>query len=239
MLIDRKATRTVPAFVGGAIGVAYVQSLPPEFESGATPEDDIGPTTMSARVAEAWLDMPLSTRRLVSETPGEGRLLFYLILSDLVFFLSWTMKGVLAPTAAAAASMPVDMGAILLVGFLLRTAAMYVFAAAAFAVCRASGGRGSWRDTRAAVFWGALVSAPFGFLAALVAVGLASLEHAWPGLADPVFTMPPYYIGLVPFLWFIAAGLAAVHGMKRTGWIFLILSSGTVAISLLGVYLSA
>ena len=219
--------------------MAFVQSLPPDYDSPTEPEDDIGPATMSGRVWEAWLDMQASTRRLVSENPSEGRLLFYLILSDLVFFLSWTIKGVLAPTSAAAAVMPIQMGGILLVGFLIRTAAMYVLAAAAFAACRIAGGRGSWRDTRAAVFWGALVSAPFGLLAALVAVAMRHGEHIWPAIAEPVYAMPPYYIGLVPFLWFIAAGLAAVHGMARVGWIFLILSTGTVVLSILGVYLSA
>ncbi|MDF2232556.1 YIP1 family protein [Albimonas sp. CAU 1670] len=217
--------------------MAYIQSLPPQLD--AEPEEDLGPATMSGRVLEAWADMQASTRRLVSENPSEGRLLFYLILSDLVFFLSWTIKGVLAPTSAAAAVMPLQMGGILLVGFLMRTAAMYVLAAAAFAACRVAGGRGSWRDTRAAVFWGALVSSPFGFLAAVIAVGMVRAETLWPALGDPMFALPPYYIGLVPFLWFIAAGLAAVHGMARVGWIFLILSTGTVALSVLGVYLSA
>ena len=92
--------------------MAFVQSLPPDYDSPTEPEDDIGPATMSGRVWEAWLDMQASTRRLVSENPSEGRLLFYLILSDLVFFLSWTIKGVLAPTSAAAAVMPIQMGGI-------------------------------------------------------------------------------------------------------------------------------
>lgn len=214
--------------------MALVQSFPPETPD----EDDCGPATMSARVMEAWRDMDASTRRLISENPGEGRLLFHVILADMLFLLSWTVKTVLAPTSAAAAQMPLNMGAWILGAFLMRTAAMYVLAAVAFALCRALGGAGSWRDTRAATFWGGLVAAPFGVLAAALAVLLAHGERSTPALADPIFSLPPYYIGLVPFLWFIAAGIATVQSL-RVGWIFLMLSTGTVALSILGVYLTA
>ncbi len=214
--------------------MAFVQSFPPETPD----EEDYGPATMSARVLEAWRDMEASTRRLLSQNPGEGRLLFYVILADMVFFLSWTAKTVLAPTSAAAAQMPLNMGGWILAAFLMRTAGMYVLAAAAHAVCRLSGGSGSWRDTRAAAFWGGLVASPFGLLASALAVLLAQGERSMPALADPIFSLPPYYIGLVPFLWFIAAGIATAQSL-RVGWIFLMLSTGTVALSILGVYLTA
>lgn len=202
-------------------------------------EDDDLPASMGERVWEAWRDMPASTRRLIAEQPTEGRLLFYVILSDMVFFLSWTMKTVLAPTAAAQGRMPLEMAGYMAVAFLMRTAVLYLFAAGAFAVCATAGGSGSWRDTRVAVFWGALVSAPFGFLAASLTVALAVGERSLPALGDPVLALPTYYVGLVPFLWFIAAGLAAAHGWKKTSWPFLGLSAGTVALSLMAVYLSA
>ncbi len=214
--------------------MACVHSIPPETPD----EEDYGPATMSARVLEAWRDMALSTRRLILENPAESRLLFYVILADMIFFLSWTVKTVLAPTSAAAAQMPWNVGGWILVAFLMRTALMYVFAAAACALCRMVGGTGSWRDTRAAIFWGGLVAAPFGLLASALAALLAQGERSLPQLADPIFALPPYYIGLVPFLWFIAAGIATVQEM-RVGWIFLVLSAGTVALSILGVYLTA
>jgi len=196
------------------------------------------PPDMNDRILEAWRDMAASTRRLLAERPGEGRLLFFVILSDVVFFLSWTLKTLLAPTSAAAERMPFDVAAFLLVAILFRTASLYVLAALAAAAATLCGGSGSWRDTRAAVFWGALVSAPFGLLAAGLAVALNRAEAALPALADPLFALPPYYVGLVPFLWFVAAGIAAAHRFERIGWSFLTLSVAAVALSLAGVYLS-
>jgi hypothetical protein len=206
-------------------------------QSSAWEEDD-RPVTMNGRILEAWRDMPTSAARLISENPSEGRLLFYVMLSDVVFFLSWTLKTVLAPTSAAVAKLPVEMGGWMLLAFLMRTAVMYVFAAGACGALRLAGGTGSWRDTRAAVFWGALVSAPFGLLAAFMGVLFAHGERSLPALADPLFAIPPYYLGLVPFLWFIAAGLGTAHGFSRVGGIFLALSTGTVALSWMGVYLA-
>ena len=205
--------------------------------SALAAEDDL-PLTMNDRILEAWRDMPTSTLRLLSEKPSEGRLLFYVVLSDVVFLMSWTLKTLLAPTSAALAKLPTDIGAWLMIAILFRTASLYVLAAVASAACALFGGRGTWKDTRAAVFWGALVSAPFGLLAALLGLLLSRGETVLPALADPVFALPPYYVGLVPFLWFIAAGVATAQRFERIGWTFLSLSVATVALSVFGVYLS-
>lgn len=205
---------------------------------GGPSEDDDLPLTMNARIGEAWQDMTRSTRRLIAEDPSEGRLLFFVIASDVVFFLSWTLKTLLAPTSAAVAQMPTDIGIWLTIALLFRTASLYALAAAATGVCRLLGGRGSWRDTRAGVFWGALVSAPFGLLAAALGLALSRGEDLLPMLQNPLFALPPYYIGLVPFLWFVASGIAAAQRFTQTGWTFLSLSVATVALSVIGVYLS-
>ena len=206
---------------------------PPGAPDGPEPA-----ASMPGRIREAWLDMPGSTRRLLAENPSEGRLLFYVIASDMVFFLSWALKTLLAPTAAAAAALPLHIGLWLIAALLLRTLSLYAFAALARTVGRAFGGTAGWREARAGVFWGALVAAPFGLLAALLGLAVAAAEPAHPFLGAPVFALPPYYIGLVPFLWFVAAGLATAHGFARGAWTFLALSTGTVALSLAGVYLS-
>ncbi|MEM1315683.1 MAG: hypothetical protein AAGI51_14080, partial [Pseudomonadota bacterium] len=133
------------------------------YRHAAEPSADLNhPLTMNDRVVEAWRDMAASTRRLLDEDPSDGRLLFYVIASDMVFFFSWSLKTLLAPTSAASAQLPGDIGLWLLVAILCRTAALYAFATLAAAACQLAGGTGSARDTRAAIFWGALVSAPFG-----------------------------------------------------------------------------
>ncbi|MEO1687047.1 MAG: YIP1 family protein [Pseudomonadota bacterium] len=202
------------------------------------PASDEAPPSMNGRILEAWRDMGASTRRLMSENPSEGRLLFFVIVSDIVFFLSWTLKTILAPTSAAVAQLPLDVGLWLLAAIFLRTAALYVFATLATAACQLSGGRGSARDTRAAIFWGALVSAPFGLAAALLGVLLSHGERIAPALQTPLVALPPYYLGLVPFLWFLAAGLAEAHRLERTSVVFLALSVATVALSFFGLYLT-
>lgn len=201
-------------------------------------EDDDLPPSLPERIAEAWRDMPAATRRLLAEHPPEARLLVFVILSDLAFFLSWTLKTVLAPSSVAAAALPLNIALWLMAALLLRTLCLYAFAAVARIACTAFGGIGDWHATRVAVFLGALVAAPFGLLAAALAVALSAAEPHVPLFANPLFALPPYYIGLVPFLWFISAGLATVHGFARTGWTFLALSVATVALSLVGVYLS-
>ncbi|SDW30971.1 hypothetical protein SAMN05444336_101662 [Albimonas donghaensis] len=208
------------------------------YVTGSRLDEDL-PPSLGERVLEGWRDMRASTKRLIAEAPSEGRLLFYVVISDMVFFLSWTMKTVLAPTAAAQGQMPLEMGAYMVIAFLMRTAVLYVFAAGAYALCALVGGSGSWKDTRIAIFWGTLVSAPFGLLAASLTVGLSLGERSIPALGDPILALPTYYVGLVPFLWFISAGLAAAHGWVKTSWPFLALSAGTVALSVLAVYLSA
>jgi len=196
------------------------------------------PPGMNARILEAWRDMSVSTHRLLSEDPSEGRLLFYVIASDIVFFLSWTLKTILAPTSAAVAQLPLHVGLWLLGAIFLRTALLYVFATLATAACQLAGGQGSARDTRAAIFWGALVSAPFGLAAALFGVLLSHGERIAPVLQNPLFALPPYYLGLVPFLWFVAAGLATAHRFERVSVMFLALSVATVALSGFGLYLT-
>ncbi len=196
------------------------------------------PVTMNDRILEAWRDMPGSMRRLLAEKPSEGRLLFFVILSDVIFFASWSLKTMIAPTAAAVSKLPVDMAKWLLVALVARTVMLYGASTVICAVCQVCGGWGNAQETRAAVFWSALVTAPFGLAAALLAMILSEGEQIWPALQDPVFALPPYYLGLVPLLWFTALAVATAHRFERSSGVFLGLSCATVAFSAFGVYLS-
>lgn len=191
------------------------------------------------RVVDSWSDMAAGTRRLIEEEPSEARLLFYVMLSDVIFFLSWTIKTVVAPTQTAAEKLPIQIGLWLVLALLARTTTMYLFAAFLKLLCQAFGGAGGWYETRVAVFWGALIAAPFGFLAALITVGLSYVEHLTPVLRNDLVAMLPYYLGLLPFLWFIAAGVAEAHRLRRVSALFGFLSFGAIALTLAGLYLSA
>lgn len=205
-------------------------------ESGVYQEERNG---LTDRVVDAWRDMRGSTRRLIEENPAEGRLLFYVLMSDMVFFLSWSIKTVVAPNGGAADIIPATIGLYLIGALMLRTASMYVLSGALGLAMRLFGGKGSWKDTRTGVFWGALVSAPFGLLAAIVTVMMALFEPLFPVLREPWVALPPYWIGLVPFTWFVSAGVAEAHGFKRASLIFMAMSVLTLAAVVVGMFMRA
>lgn len=175
---------------------------------------------LAMRVLDAWKDMRASTRRLIDEKPSEGRLLFYILLSDMVFFLSWALKAVVAPTLSAKSMLPAEIGIWLIVALFARTAAVYVFSLAIGMGMRMFGGKGSWKSTRAGVFWGSFVAAPFGLFFALVTVIFASLETQFPFLQDAFISQAPYWMSLIPFVYFISAGVAEAHHTKQVFPVF-------------------
>jgi hypothetical protein len=196
-------------------------------------------TGMVQRVLDAWKDMRASTRRLIDEDPSEARLLFYVLMSDMVFFLSWTLKAVVRPSAGAESIIPNNVALLMVGALLLRTAAIYVFTLILGSILRLFGGTGTWKATRAGVFWGSFVSAPFGLLAAVVAVILTTLEPSHPWLKESWVALPPYWIGLIPFTWFISYGIAEAQGLEKASFIFMVLSVLAIISVIGGMYLRA
>jgi len=186
-------------------------------------------TSLGDRLLDAWVDMRASTRRLLDERPNEHRLLFYVLLSDMIFFLSWSMKTVIAPVSGVKEAVPLQIAAWLIAALMLRTASMYAFSAVITFFARRAGGTGSWRENRAGIFWGALVAAPFGFLMAFVTVSMSYLEDDFPIFREDWIALPPYWISLVPFLWFISQGMAEANGFKRNSISFLVMSGIALA----------
>jgi hypothetical protein len=190
-----------------------------------TPEsDEIIGMALSKRVMGAWRDMRTSTRALIDERPSEARLLFFVMLSDVIFFLARTLSLVVAPAAATEKFLPLEIGLWLIAVFVLRTATLYVFSGMICAVARALGGAGSWRETRTAVFWASLVAAPVGVLGALIGAGLGHLATEIPVFAADPFIIGPLVLGPVAFVWFISASVAEAHGARRTSPIFIAFS---------------
>ncbi|MEM8656854.1 MAG: YIP1 family protein [Pseudomonadota bacterium] len=181
-------------------------------------------SSLGDRVIDAWRDMRESTRRLIDENPSEHRLLFYVLLSDIIFFLSWSLKTVVSPVSGVKEQVPLEIGAWLIAALMVRTASMYFFSFVVTAAARMVGSTGSWRDNRAGIFWGALVAAPFGLLMAIVTVSMSWLEPYFPVLREDWVALPPYWISLVPFLWFISQGMAEANGYKKNALPFMIMS---------------
>jgi hypothetical protein len=194
---------------------------------------------LAARVLDGWKDMRASTRRLIEENPTEGRLLFYILLSDMVFFLSWSLKAVVAPSMAMKDMLPAEIGILLVAALFLRTSSVYVFSLILWAVAKAFGGTGSAKDTRAGVFWGSFVAAPFGLFFAIVTVIITSLEQTVPMLQGSIISQAPYWLSLIPFVYFISAGVAEAHRFKFTFPMFAGLTLTAMALWLVVLYLRA
>lgn len=195
--------------------------------------------SLVSRVLDAWKDMRKSTRRLIDERPPEGRLLFYILMSDMIFFLSWSLKAVVSPTASASETLPAEIGLWLIVALFVRTAVVYLFAMVLGAASRLFGGKGSWKSTRAGVFWGSFVAAPFGLLFAIITVLFASLEGTFPFLSTDLISQAPYWLSLIPFVWLISAGVAEAQHFKQVFPMFATLTLLTMVLWMAFLYARA
>ena len=195
--------------------------------------------SVSRRMALSYADMRATTRALIEENPGEARLLFFVLLSDVIFFLSRGLSLVIAPASAAAERLPLEVGLWLVIALFLRTAVLYGFSAFVAAGARAMGGRGSWRDTRAAVFWASLVAAPIGVLGSMIAAGFAHLERFWPVFGADAFTLPALSIGIVVFVFFLSAAVAEAQRFRNTAPVFMAFSVLTVLLAIGGIFVHA
>ncbi|HSF91047.1 MAG TPA: hypothetical protein VLA51_02465, partial [Paracoccaceae bacterium] len=149
-----------------------------------------------------------ATRQLLNEEPSEARLLLFILITNMVFAVSWTIKSILVPTAYVSQYASDDLGLYVVVLFLMRTAVLYGFALVVGLLCKFVGSSASLRDIRVGIVWGTFVAAPFGLLAAILGAAMTTFEVPVPLLSSPIFGLLPYWLGLVPFLWFTAAGAA-------------------------------
>lgn len=175
-----------------------------------------------ARMRLSYRDMREATRTLIEEDPSEPRLLFFVLMSDVIFFLSFGVRLVVSPSAAVEGMLPLPaMLGVGLVGILLiRTMLMYLFAAMVKVAGWPLGGRATFKEMRAAVFWGSLVAAPVGVFGALVGAVFANLELTYPIFANPFIAWPPLLIGVIAFIYFLAAGVTEAHGFRETKPVF-------------------
>jgi len=161
------------------------------------------------RMLGAWSDLRGSMRAELGRGPSEGRLLFYVMLSGLIWFIGRIATLVYGPLGPA---IPEDLfvgrvGVEFISAIFFRSLVFYALAALAGAVARAAGGSGGWRDSRAALFWAALVSAPV----ILAATMLSLLLTGMPGHAAAVAGM----LGPVAFAWAVAQCFAEAHGFAN------------------------
>ncbi|MEM9851713.1 MAG: YIP1 family protein [Pseudomonadota bacterium] len=207
-------------------------SAPASEFQGARGTYQLSRSGLGQRWVDAITDMRASTARLLREKPGEGRLLFYVLVSDMVFFISWTLKTLVAPASVAGSMLSPDAIPLLMIAALmLRTGAMYALSGLIWGASRIAGGTGTWAETRAATFWGAFVSAPFGLLAAVLAASIGLWEPNFPALANPYLQLPVYWLGLIPFVYYISAGIAQAQGFRMTAPTFMAMSAVAIGLT--------
>ncbi|MEO1774353.1 MAG: Yip1 family protein [Pseudomonadota bacterium] len=197
--------------------------------------------TLAARLKLSFSDMREATRRLIDENPTEPRLLFFVLMSDVIFFLNFGLKFVISPTGdSMSEALPREfagaIGGLIVVCFILRTASLYVLSALVAGACRLIGGQGTWRDTRAGIFWASLVAAPIGVLGALVVTAFGYLAPIAPIFGEPILQMPAQLIGVVAFVFLVSAAVAEAHRFSRTSPVFISFSVFTVAVLLAALY---
>ena len=181
------------------------------------------------RMLGAWADLRGSMRTELNRVPSEGRLLFFVMFAGLFRFVGAAMVLAYAPLAM---TMPDDefrgrIAAAFVAIFIFLTLLYYALAATGGALARVMGGRGSWYDSRAALFWAALVAAPALLASKLLALVLAGL----PGVIVGAVEM----LGEVAFAWTTAHCFAEAHGFA-SAWRVLAVVAGLAAVLIGGAY---
>ena len=187
-------------------------------------ETEVLRPSVTVRLARSFFDMRATTEELLSERPSEARLLMLVLLSDMIFTLSWALKTLIAPTQAATASMGTDVVLWLMVALMLRTTAIYALALGVGVVVKLFGGKATLFETRVGVIWGVFVAAPIGLIIAEFAVIINQFDGSLAFLQSQGIQMTPYWLGMVPFVWFVSKGAASANRIENAVPIF-----GTIA----------
>ena len=181
------------------------------------------------RMLGAWADLRGSMRAELDRDPSEGRLLFYVMLSGLIWFIgrhAVLVYGPLGPVISEHEFLG-RVGSEFVAAVFMLTLFYYGMAVLGGAIARAFGGTGDWRESRAATFWAALVAAPVILASELLSIIVAGLPGA---IADTALTL-----GKVALGWALAQCIAEAHGFRSGLRVFIVIA-GLVAIFVGAVY---
>ncbi|MEL6767872.1 MAG: Yip1 family protein [Pseudomonadota bacterium] len=183
---------------------------------GATPQSFTG------RIFRAWIDPRATMRGVLDAEPGEGRILMFAMTSGALLFAAECLR--IMMQAASGAAAPDQLSATFAASFtallILRPLMLYGLAAVTGLVARRFGGKGSWRDTRAAICWAALTAAPVSFVATVAEVLLSRTGVAFLSLGP---------VGVAAFAGMMAYCVAEAHGFSRVWVVFCIIAGVTLA----------
>ncbi len=189
------------------------------------------PPALVDRMALTWAN-PRAAARAEIDGASEARLLFYALFGSALHTLATVAGQALNPVPGA-----VDHGARLAVGqvvagLFFRPLALYAMAGLIGLACRAAGGTGGWRATRAALFWTALVAAPAGVALAAAGAALAGI-----GGAPQAVAAAGGAAGSLVWALLLAPALAEAHGFRSSRAVFAVMAAvaaAPVALAALG-----
>lgn len=185
---------------------------------------------LTERLLGAWGDLRGAARAVLAARPSEGFLLVIAMTSG-VFWLLGALAELWTSNEAAAMNEDQLLGQaqnLLVAGLFFRTLMLYAVAGAAGLAARLAGGTGSYSDTRAAVFFSALVAAPLLLTATLLAVII--------GPAAPGFGAILRTLAQLAWLWAFSCFLAEAHGFRKS-WPVALCVTGFVALMLGFIYI--
>jgi hypothetical protein len=181
-------------------------------------------TGLVDRMARTWT-APRRATRFEIDMADEARLLFYAFAASLLGTLAAVAGQRLNPAPGVAGDQAQWTATQVTVGLFVRPIGLYLAAALIGFAARAAGGTGGWRDTRAAVFWTALVAAPAGVV--LTAVGAFAAAYGGAAGAGPAGAAA----GSVIWAALLAPALAEAHGFRSALGVFAVMMAGSAAIA--------
>lgn len=154
-------------------GPADALSVSAEPTAAVTPAGRLGEGGLFWRILRAHWDMKGATQAMLATRPGEERLVALILLASGVYFAGRVAALALTGTPELSG----HVGAEFVSGVLLRTLVFYAMAGLTGLVARAFKGEASWRETRVAVFWAAVASAPVVAAATIASALLAGRDE--------------------------------------------------------------
>jgi hypothetical protein len=165
-------------------------------------------------MARTWAD-PRGGAADVIASAGEPRLAAYALAGSALSVMATVGAQSLNPAPGPAADMAGWLSAQLVAGLFVRTLALYAVAVLLGLACRAFGGTGSGRPTRAALFWSGLVAAPAAVALTLIGAALTGLAGA-PGWAAE----GGQALGSLVWAVLLAPALAEAHGFRSARGVY-------------------
>jgi len=128
----------------------------------------------SGEIMRAYRGFGASMRRQIASTPGEERLLAYLVTALLIIFVGRVPELLDLSAARATDEAPAiaTVSAFLIGWFFFAPLMFYGLAALSHVVARGFSGQGSFFHARLALFWALLVVSPLALLSTIITTAL-------------------------------------------------------------------